>query len=945
LVLDFSTYTYISTPTDTHFWVDYQQSSATCLVIQSSQPIYNSAVGLSGIMVENISTVKVYITTNTYEVVDTELDENTTYAYKIKYRNVSGVWIEYSVQKVVSTLARTPYNFSVSPIESFGKRLYMTVGRFNNDNVDNSAYRFVCIYGGRNNSPWLNSDYGGYEFQTTALIVNSSYTYQVLYKNRDGLITYGNSITKFTLANTPNKPQVSSPELNSLKIKISSTDSNPSHTLYAIYNETENKWVQQDGSLSTSTVWLTYTDWGGENGIVNTGLKPNTTYYYKIKARNGDAVETSFSERSEGVSTLATAPVNFVCSTRTISSLGLFWESGGGEKDFYLWMVEPSTSSNWITQKQWVFNELLPNTSYQVFIKARNNADIETSTSSIIVYTAIETTNKVLVVKKSTDYIVVATTGVFTNLNIGSSALRIIELTSKTTSLWFNQLDYYTTFYNLLPNNKYRFVAQARNAEGYLTIYSTVTEVYILADTPQIVEVVNYSANTVRIKWELAQVGSNTAFRLDKSTDYVRWTTLVDKTTQNMVVETDLDSTTTYYYRLYGYNGDYDLTVPTEKSVYVLDVIPPAKITSFVATTGYKIGEVNLQWVATGDDGYQSDVVNGTVEIMYSTDINFSSYTLLYFTTSYQASSVQTIVVKNLLQKNTYYFKIRVFDESRNGSEFSETKSAVAKFAPSVISCIPQNGSIGVLPDVQPVIVFDTEIDTTSFVSYCKIKSVRNNLCELIDQEVKFDVFTEDKKVLKILPKEQLEKNYVYKIEISTNITDVFGNAVEQKVEVEFETIIDKKENNNYTTSDNELKNEIPENTLPEDVYIVSSKNPIDSPVLVEKQKVLTANEKLELQYDKDKKVVEGKTREIVLYNKDNKVVSGQFSSSVKISIPYKDTDQDGYVDDTKIKEKTLKLYYLDENNNMWIRIPTSVVDTQQMLFLLMYHIFLCIQL
>lgn len=114
------------------------------------------------------------------------------------------------------------------------------------------------------------------------------------------------STPTYTQANTPSAPTVNTPTISSLKVIINQ-NSNPTGTQYAIWNDTTSQYIQANGTLGASAVWQDYTTWGGASGIVNTGLSSNTSYPYKVKAENGDNIETAFSVEASA-STLATPP-------------------------------------------------------------------------------------------------------------------------------------------------------------------------------------------------------------------------------------------------------------------------------------------------------------------------------------------------------------------------------------------------------------------------------------------------------------------------------------------------------------------------------------------------------------------------------------------------------------------------------------------------------------
>ncbi|HUV59147.1 MAG TPA: CARDB domain-containing protein [Desulfatiglandales bacterium] len=52
-----------------------------------------------------------------------------------------------------------------------------------------------------------------------------------------------------------------------------------------------------------------------------------------------------------------------------------------------------------------------------------------------------------------------------------------------------------------------------------------------------------------------------------------------------------------------------------------------------------------------------------------------------------------------------------------------------------------------------------------------------------------------------------------------------------------------------------------------------------------------------------------------------------RFDKPIAISIPYPDGDQNGIVDKTNIREASLRMFYLDENQAKWLLVPDSQVD------------------
>lgn len=104
-------------------------------------------------------------------------------------------------------------------------------------------------------------------------------------------------------ANVPGAPTVTnvdSDHYNQLLVQIDN-GANPTDTVFAIAissdNFTTTQYVQSDhtvGSTLGIEDYQTYADWGGASGFTVIGLSPTTTYYFKVKAMQGDFTETGY---------------------------------------------------------------------------------------------------------------------------------------------------------------------------------------------------------------------------------------------------------------------------------------------------------------------------------------------------------------------------------------------------------------------------------------------------------------------------------------------------------------------------------------------------------------------------------------------------------------------------------------------------------------------------
>lgn len=113
---------------------------------------------------------------------------------------------------------------------------------------------------------------------STGLAANTPYTFHAQARNGEGLATpYSPNGTKYTLANVPGALGFSNVNDTSIQVNWTS-NGNPAGTFY---------WVE---NVTTGQVygWTTGTSW------TNGGLYCGNTYEYRVKARNGDNVETGW---------------------------------------------------------------------------------------------------------------------------------------------------------------------------------------------------------------------------------------------------------------------------------------------------------------------------------------------------------------------------------------------------------------------------------------------------------------------------------------------------------------------------------------------------------------------------------------------------------------------------------------------------------------------------
>lgn len=144
--------------------------------------------------------------------------------------------------------------------------------------------------------------------------------------------TYTNQpgLTYELAANVPGAPTLAIPANNYDRMQITlNTSSNPSDTTYAIQASTTSNfssnifYVKTDDTLGTtlaSTDYQTNAIWGA-SGFFVTGLTGNTTYYFRVKARQGNYTETGWGPSSS--QTTGTSSLSFSLDSNAITFANL----------------------------------------------------------------------------------------------------------------------------------------------------------------------------------------------------------------------------------------------------------------------------------------------------------------------------------------------------------------------------------------------------------------------------------------------------------------------------------------------------------------------------------------------------------------------------------------------------------------------------------------------
>ncbi|MEI6143258.1 MAG: BspA family leucine-rich repeat surface protein [Mariniphaga sp.] len=160
---------------------------------------------------------------------------------------------------------------------------------------------------------------GTFTSSLTSLSANTQYNARAYATSTNGT-GYGSRVAFCTLGNVPSAPTLNNATATTLDVTVNA-NSNPDATEFAIYETTQGKLVQADGSLGVSTVWQTKATWGTKTV---TGLASASTYTFEVKARNGENTVTAYGATANGSTSGCYAGKNWTARSATEAS---YWTS------------------------------------------------------------------------------------------------------------------------------------------------------------------------------------------------------------------------------------------------------------------------------------------------------------------------------------------------------------------------------------------------------------------------------------------------------------------------------------------------------------------------------------------------------------------------------------------------------------------------------------------
>lgn len=380
---------------------------------------------------------------------------------------------------------------------------------------------------------------------------------------------------------------------------------------------------------------------------------------------------------------------------------------------------------------------------------------------------------------------------------------------------------------------------------------------------------------------------------------------------------------TTYYYRLYSADV---LGRSSFAAAFAMapDAAAPPAVAGLSAVTGAAVDTVDLMWTSPGDLPGPKVLGAGSVYLIESSTDAAEAWdpaeALAFPASGDGAGALKSASIANLSLSVPYHFVLWTRDSFGNTSLLSNMATSTPRQAGPVLLAFGPSTALAAPRTLSSVpVLFDKPVlGLAGGFSFIKVK---DRLGNLVNQAVDPSSWTLSGAGASYALDAQLEGNTLYRLTLSTTVTDAQGNPLLASTTVQFLTLLDHTERNIVTEGVRNARVDFAPRALARDGFLEGTSLP--------ESEVAAATRKLSQNaQDPLRRPLPGTVVDLEAFDALGGLQAGPFRAGVTVSIPFSDTNPaDGIVDGTSppIKVRSLALYWLDEAHDLWVPLPSSV--------------------
>lgn len=249
---------------------------------------------------------------------------------------------------------------------------------------------------------------------------------------------------------------------------------------------------------------------------------------------------------------------------------------------------------------------------------------------------------------------------------------------------------------------------------------------------------------------------------------------------------------------------------------------------------------------------------------------------------------------------------------------------------PEVTSYTPSDEADNVSTEANVTVAFNTDMNTASVQDAFSMKAILDNQGSTVDLSVNGSYSWSSNRNLTFSPT-ALTKGYTYRVTVSKEARDTNGNEMAQDKTWSFRVIFDNDKQNSFISSDGMAKVVLGSGALASDGWIDINRDPINDPTAVDPNAILVADNKAIAEGNPYHYPIVSSITEFDAFDSAGTRDTSSFNAPVTITLYYSDSDNDGFVDGSNppINEEGLLIYWLNEANQLWVRVPGSTVNSE----------------